>query len=159
MIIDYLGQTRDGFVRVAQAPDARNLPYEMDVSAQSFASAQTRSVVLTLFQSVGGAHPTTWYKSFTFDVSQNRPVTFDMLFAPDTKPLQEIFPLVQRQLEKDTILAGSISPGDGLDPPLSELRRHRRRRDLLLRPRRTVALPCRGDIGDPAAQRDPPLQL
>ncbi|MCB1290073.1 esterase [Mycolicibacterium sp.] len=116
VIIDYLGQTRDGFVRVAQAPDARNLPYEMDVSAQSFASAQTRSVVLTLFQSVGGAHPTTWYKSFTFDVSQNRPVTFDMLFAPDTKPLQEIFPLVQRQLEKDTILAGSISPGDGLDP-------------------------------------------
>jgi hypothetical protein len=115
-IVDYLSQTRDGFVRVAQAPDARYLPYEMDVTAQSFASAQTRSVVLTLFQSVGGAHPSTWYKAFTFDLERGRPVTFDTLFAPDTKPLQEIFPLVQRQLAKDTMLAGSILPGDGLDP-------------------------------------------
>lgn len=115
-IVDYLTQTRDGFVNVAQTPDSRNLPYEMDVTAESFQSARTRSVVLTLFQDVGSAHPTTWYRSFTYDLGRGRPVTFDMLFAPDTKPLDAIFPIVQRTLESQTGLAGSISPGDGRDP-------------------------------------------
>ena len=47
-LIDYLAQNREGFVKVAQ-PGSRNLPYEMDVTAESFRSAQTRSVVLKLF--------------------------------------------------------------------------------------------------------------
>jgi hypothetical protein len=88
----------------------------MDVTAESFESAQTRSVVLTLFQDVGSAHPTTWYKSFTYDVGNRRPVTFDTLFAPDVKPLDAIFPIVQRTLEGETGLVGSIPPGDGRDP-------------------------------------------
>jgi hypothetical protein len=93
-MVDYLTQTRDGFVNVAQTPDSRNVPHQMDVTAESFRSARTRSVVLTLFQDVGGAHPTTWYKSFTY----------------------AIFPIVQRTLQDETGLAASISPGDGLDP-------------------------------------------
>ena len=114
-LIDYLAQNREGFVKVAQ-PGSRNLPYEMDVTAESFRSAQTRSVVLTLFQDVGSAHPTTWYKSFTYDVSRGRAVTFDTLFAPDSKPLAAIFPIVQRELETTTGLAGSVPDGDGMDP-------------------------------------------
>ncbi len=113
-IVDYLSQTRDGFVNVAQAPDARNLPYEMDVTADSFRSAQTRSVVLTLFQNVGSAHPTTWYKSFNYDLGRGRPLTFDTLFAADAKPLESIFPIVRRELESRTGLA--VFPGDGMDP-------------------------------------------
>ncbi|MGI9125156.1 MAG: esterase [Mycobacterium sp.] len=115
-IVDYLSQTREGFVNVTQTPDSRNLPYEMDVTAESFASAQTRSVVLTLFQDIGSAHPTTWYKSFTYDVNRGRPVTFDTLFAPDATPMEAIFPIVRDQLESSTGLAGSVSPGDGMDP-------------------------------------------
>ena len=114
-LIDYLAQNREGFVKVAQ-PGSRNLPYEMDVTAESFRSAQTRSVVLTLFQDVGSAHPTTWYKSFTYDVNRGRVVTFDTLFAPDSKPLAAIFPIVQRELETTTGLAGSVPDGDGMDP-------------------------------------------
>ncbi|MEI6253937.1 MAG: esterase [Mycobacteriaceae bacterium] len=115
-IVDYLRQTRDGFVNVANDPDARNQPLEMDVTAESLRSAQTRSVVLKLFQDVGSAHPTTWYRSFTYDTARGKPVTFDTLFAPGTKPLDVIFPIVQRELETETQLAGSISPGDGRDP-------------------------------------------
>ena len=115
-IVDYLTQTREGFVNVANTPDSRNLPYEMDVTAESFQSAQTRSVVLTLFQNVGSAHPTTWYKSFTHNVATGRPVTLDTLFAPEAKPMDAIFPIVQSRLESGTGLAGSISPGDGRDP-------------------------------------------
>jgi hypothetical protein len=115
-IVDYLSQTREGFVNVAKTPDARNQPLEMDVTAESLSSAQTRSVVLKLFQDVGSAHPTTWYRSFTFDTVSGKPVTFDTLFAPDAKPLDVIFPIVQTELETGTGLMGSISPGDGRDP-------------------------------------------
>ncbi len=93
-ILDYIGQTRDGFVNVASTPEPRNHPFEMDIVSESLASAQTRSVVLKLFQDAGGAHPTSWFKSFTFDTVRGAPVTFD------------------------TLLAGSISPGDGMDPTL-----------------------------------------
>jgi hypothetical protein len=115
-ITDYLSQTRGGFVNVAQTPGTRTVPHQMTVTAESFRSAGTRSVVLTLFQDVGGAHPSTWYKSFTYDVERSRPVTFDTLFAPDATPLDAIFPIVQRSLEAETGLAGSISAGDGRDP-------------------------------------------
>ena len=54
---------------------------EMDVTSESLSSAQTRSVVLKLFQDVGSAHPTTWYRSFTYDIARGKPVTFDSLFA------------------------------------------------------------------------------
>jgi hypothetical protein len=115
-IIDYLSQTREGFVKVAQDPDAHSQPLEMDVTAESLRSAQTRSVVLKLFEDIGSAHPTTWYRSFTYDTARGKPVSFDTLFAPDAKPLDVIFPIVQRELETGTGLAGSVSPGDGRDP-------------------------------------------
>ena len=113
-VVDYLNQTKAGFLNLAQTPGARNLPYEMDVTAQSFRSAQTRSAVLKLFQDVGSAHPTTWYKAFNFDVNKNQPITFETAFPAGA--LQQIFPIVQRELERQTGLTGSISPGDGLDP-------------------------------------------
>lgn len=115
-VIGYLGQARDGFLNLAGEPDTRGRPYEFDVTAQEMRSVNTRSVVLTLFQNVGGAHPSTWYKSFTYDIARGIPVTFDTLFAPGTRALDVIFPLVQNKLEADTGLTGGISPGDGLDP-------------------------------------------
>lgn len=119
-VVDYLTQNRDGFTNVAQTPAARNAPYEMDVTTQRFTSgppvAGTQSVVLKLFQDVGGAHPTTWYKSFTYDVGKRKPVTFDTLFAPDAKVVNAIFPIVQRDLERQTGFTGVIATGDGLDP-------------------------------------------
>ncbi|WP_445169533.1 esterase [Mycolicibacterium sp. Dal123E01] len=119
-VIDYLMQNRDGFTNVAQTPAVRNVPYEMDVTTQSFTSGPptggTQSVVLKLFQDVGGAHPTTWYKAFTYDVAQRKPVTFESLFAPDVKAVNAIFPIVQRDLERQTGLSGVIATSDGLDP-------------------------------------------
>ena len=115
-IVDYLVQTRDGFVNVAQTPDSHDVPHDMAVTAESLRSERTRSVVLTLFQDVGGAHPTTWYKAFNYDTGRGRPVTFDTLFAAGAKPLDAVFPIVQRMLESQTGLVGSISAADGHDP-------------------------------------------
>jgi len=115
-VLNYLGQTRDGFLNVASTPDPRSRPYEWDVTSESLASAQTRSVVLKLFQDTGGAHPTSWFKAFTFDTVRGVPVTFDTLFAPGADPLEVVFPIVQRELESKSALVGSVSPGDGMDP-------------------------------------------
>jgi hypothetical protein len=76
----------------------------------------TRSVVLKFFQDLGGAHPSTWYKAFNYNLGTKQPITFDTLFAPGTTPLDSIFPLVQRELEHQTALGVAVSPGAGHDP-------------------------------------------
>ncbi len=43
-------------------------------------------------------------------------VTLDTLFTPDAKALNVIFPIVQRDLERQTGLTGVIATSDGLDP-------------------------------------------
>ncbi len=120
-LTDYLVQNRDGFVAVARAPGSRDRPYEMDATAERHRSGQpptgTQSVVLKIFQDVGGPQPSTWYKSFNYDLDPRQPITFDTLFAPGSKPLEAIYPIVQRELGRQTGLpAALISPGAGLDP-------------------------------------------
>ena len=78
--------------------------------------AGTQSVVLKLFQDVGGAHPVTWYKAFTYDLSRRQPVTFDSCFLPRKVPLASIYPIVARELERQTGLTGAVSPSEGFDP-------------------------------------------
>src|SRR5438270_767098 len=66
-LVDYIRQTRDGFVNVSQMPGSTGQPYALDITAQQYQSAQTQSVVLKLYQNVGGAHPLTWYKAFNYN--------------------------------------------------------------------------------------------
>ena len=44
------------------------------------------------------------------------PKTFDNLFVPNTSPLEAIFPLVQRDLERQNALSAAILPSTGRDP-------------------------------------------
>ncbi len=122
-LTDFLGQNRDGFVNVAQtssqASGPRDVPYQMDVTSEQFHSGQapggTRSVVLKVFEDLGGPRPSTFYKGFNYDVAGQKAITFDTLFVPNTKPLESIFPIVQREVGKQTGLGAAISPGSGLD--------------------------------------------
>lgn len=118
-IVDFLTQSRDGFLNVAQDPDAYNLPYELDAEGAGYRSGPpiggTRSVVFTVWQNVGGVHPMTFYQSFNWDAGKNAPITFDTLFTPGTKPLEVIYPEVNKYLQKQGML-DAISPGNGLDP-------------------------------------------
>jgi hypothetical protein len=120
-LTDYLRQTRDGFINVSQMPANRNLPYQLEIDSNEFHSAKppqhaTQSVVLKIFQDVGGSRPQTWYRSFNYDLDAHRPSTFDTLFVPGAKPLDVIFPIVRGQLERQVAPSGIISPADGLDP-------------------------------------------
>lgn len=119
-LTDYVAQNRDGFITVAQGPGPPEMPYEMDGTAEQHNSGQpskgTKSVVLKIFQDVGGPHPSTWYKSFNYNLGTGKPVEFDTLFAADTKPLEAVYPLVQRDLERQLGPGTAVLPGDGLDP-------------------------------------------
>ena len=116
----YLTQARDGFINVADNPDAYNLPYELDAKGAGYSSGSptggTQSVVFTMWQNVGGAHPQTYYESFNWDVAKRAPIKFDTLFKPGTKPLDVIYPAVEQDLQKQQGVIDGIPPSVGLDP-------------------------------------------
>jgi hypothetical protein len=116
----YLTQTRDGFINVSEMPGSRDLPYVLDAKGTGYrsgpASGGTHSMVFEVYQNVGGVHPQTWYQAFNWSLDKRAPITFDTLFKPGAKPLDVIFPVVERELQKQTGDTDSVLPGDGLDP-------------------------------------------
>lgn len=116
----YLTQTRDGFINVSQMPGSRGLPYVLDAKGTAYHSGLapqgTQSLVLEIYQNVGGAHPQTWYKAFVYDLGKRVPITFDTLFRPDSRPLDLVFPAVQRELQTRTGIDQPVLPSDGMDP-------------------------------------------
>jgi hypothetical protein len=118
-VFDYVKETRDGFLNVAKTPDFRAMPYELETTEAEFNSAVpppgTQSVVFKTYQGVGGAHPTTFYKAFTWDLKQRKPITIDTLFKQGTQPFPVILPLVQAEVDKQLGQSVEIAPSDGLD--------------------------------------------
>ncbi|MBV8182857.1 MAG: DUF3298 domain-containing protein [Mycobacterium sp.] len=122
-LTDYISQNRDGFVNVAQTSSqtsgTREVPFQMEVSFEQYHSGQppggTQSVVVKVFEDLGGPRPSTSYKGFNYDLGAHQAITFDTLFAPNSKPLDSIFPIVQREVGRQTGFGGAILPGSGLD--------------------------------------------
>jgi hypothetical protein len=122
-LTDYISQNRDGFVSVAQTSSqtsgTRDVPYQMEVTSEQYHSGQppggTRSVVLKVFEDLGGPRPSTSYKAFNYDLGSHQAITFDTLFAPNSKPLDSIYPIVQREVGRQTGFGAAILPGSGLD--------------------------------------------
>jgi hypothetical protein len=116
---DYLAQNRDGLVNVSTMSASRDLPHQMEVTSERYRSGQpphgTASVVLKVFEDLGGPRPSTFFKAFSYDLQRHQPITFDTLFAPGSKPLEAIYPIVRRQLGRQPGLVAAISPGTGLD--------------------------------------------
>jgi hypothetical protein len=118
-ITTFLTQTRDGFINVAEDPDALNLPYELYAQGAGYRTDRptggTRSVVFTVWQNVGGPYPQTFYEAFNWDVGKQAPITFDTLFKPGTKPVDLIYPEVNRYLRQQG-LVDPVPQGAGMDP-------------------------------------------
>ena len=132
----------------------------MDATSEQHSSGQpphnTRSVVLKFFQDLGGTHPSTWYKAFNYNLGTKQPITFDTLFAPGTTPLDSIFPIVQRELERQSALGAAILPSTGHDPShYQNFAITDDAADLLLRAGRAAAVVRRRHPGPGAAQRHP----
>jgi hypothetical protein len=116
----YLTQARDGFINVAQMPGSWNLPYQLDAKGTGYHSGSptggTQSVVFEVYQNVGGVHPQTFYQAFNWDLGKRAPITFDTLFKPGTKPLDVVYPEINKYLQKQQGMMDQIPPRDGLDP-------------------------------------------
>lgn len=119
-VVDYVKQTRDGFLNVAKAPEPHEMPYELETTATEYNSALpprgTESVVFKTYQGVGGAHPLTFYKSFNWDQTFRKPITGANLFREGTAPYPLIYPVVVTELTKQLGQPVDIPPGVGLDP-------------------------------------------
>ncbi|MDX1884879.1 esterase [Mycolicibacterium sp. 120270] len=127
-VFDWVKQTRDGFVNVAKGPDARTMPYQLEVTPTEYNSAVpprgTQSVVFKVYQDVGGTKPQTFFKAFNWDQGLRWPIVLDTgsrektqpLFQPGTNPWPIIFPLVEAELEKQIGTKPAIAPAVGLNP-------------------------------------------
>jgi hypothetical protein len=124
---DYITQTRDGFLNVAKSSAPRDVPYQLDITSTTYQSAipprGTQTLVLKIYQNVGGAQPQTMYKALNWDQTYRKTIVWDP--AGDDKktplwrvddPLKTVFPIVQSELQKQTGQEVSIAPSVGLNP-------------------------------------------
>lgn len=119
-VAGFISRTRDDFLDVAKSPAAREVPYSLDITASEYNSAVPprgqQSVVLTVYRNVGAAHPQTAYKSFVWDQTFRKPVTYENLWQPDADPLPIVLPAVQQALQKQTASPVPVEAAAGLDP-------------------------------------------
>lgn len=112
-IIDYLTEVMRDFDAAARPPDPftrSKAPQELEIATTTYASGRTRTVVAKVYRRMAGAHPSTWYRSFSYRDADR--LTFDALFRPGATPLPVIASIIAREL---SIELGQPVPV-GLDP-------------------------------------------
>lgn len=139
-VIDFITHERDAVLNAASVPGAI-LPTVLAILFSSYSSGQplrvvpsfaqpvpgaqsygepwqgTQSMVLRILMRREGAPVGVSFKSFTFDHNQNRPVTFENLFAPGTNPIDAIYPIVAAEYERlENFRHFKIPPDVGRDP-------------------------------------------
>jgi Protein of unknown function (DUF3298) len=116
----YFGKVVDDYTNARGPLSNLTSPTALDVTSERYSSGPpqsgTQSVVAKIYQNLGAAHPSTWYKSFNYNLANHTPITFDALFRPGTQPLQAILPIVQKTLSDRYGSAVSIPADTGLDP-------------------------------------------
>jgi hypothetical protein len=119
-VADFVGKTRDSFLNTAKSSQPRNAPYALEITPTTYTSLVPPrgqvSVVLKVYQNTGGAHPQTSYKSFVWDQTFRKLVTYETLWQKDSDPLPIVFPVVQSDLLKQLGQPVAIDPAVGLDP-------------------------------------------
>jgi len=103
-VTDLVTHERDEFINwVAEyGGDGRNRPYEEVVTAKTYRSAGSQSLVFEISEDSGAAHqshPNTTFNALNYDLAKQAPITFDTLFKPGTNPLEVLNPIVQRELD------------------------------------------------------------
>jgi hypothetical protein len=127
-VADYIRQQHDAFVNVAKSSAPRDVPYQLEITSTNYGSAipprGTQAVVFKAYQNVGGAHPETTFKSFNWDQTYRKAITYPTA-ADDNKstplwrvddPLKVVVPIVQAELQKQTGQPVSIPPSAAYDP-------------------------------------------
>ncbi len=91
--------------------------YGLDLSYESFAhSDSVVSLLYTIFANTGGAHPNTYFQTYTFDLNAGTQMFFGDLFPDTDAALNVIAPIAQAQLTEkfgDAADAAWITQGAG----------------------------------------------
>jgi hypothetical protein len=99
----FITETRSQFLGFVTAPEMFAFPstggFFLSIAYDEYHySDSIVSLVFTVADYTGGAHPNSWYKTFTFDLAQGRELTLDDLFLVGSNPLAVISPIVQQDL-------------------------------------------------------------
>ncbi|MCV7194826.1 esterase [Mycolicibacterium brumae] len=116
-VLEYVKQTRDGFLNLAKGSGARLAPYTLEMKSLEFNSSVpprgTQTLVLETFEDTGGAHPSSFYKAFNWDQGYRKALTIPTLFREGTDPIPVIEPLVQaeiaRQFGDGTVISDAVA--------------------------------------------------
>jgi len=119
-MIAYLTKVENDYVDARGPLNTLTSPTALNVTGTRYGSGPpqsgTQSVVTEIYQNLGGAHPSVWYRSFNYNLANRQPITFDSLFATGTQPLQAILPTVRKTLTDRYGPAVSIPDDTGLNP-------------------------------------------
>jgi Protein of unknown function (DUF3298) len=119
-LIGYLTKVENDYITDRGPLNTLTSPNALKVTGTRYSSGPqrsgTQSVVTEIYQNLGSAHPSTWYKSFNYNLASQKTIAFDSLFGPGTQPLQAILPIVQKTLTDRYGRAVSISNDTGLNP-------------------------------------------
>jgi hypothetical protein len=121
-VLNFLAQTRDPFWEAATADLSTMFnPWMLHITPEDFTyGSDTRSILFTISDYTGGAHPNTYYKTFVFNLAQERQITLDDLFTDTTSALALVSPIVQQhvidQLGGDYTDSQWLEDGTGTNP-------------------------------------------
>ncbi|MFO7321856.1 MAG: DUF3298 domain-containing protein [Chloroflexota bacterium] len=80
-------------------PAGRVMNFYLDISSDVFYHSDTiASLLLTVSNYTGGAHPNSFFKTMTFDLENGIQLGFNQVFPPENNPLAIIAPIAQAQL-------------------------------------------------------------
>lgn len=118
---EFLKITRDEFWEFASnSLDFMIGPWFLEVTFEEYAfSDDVRSILFTVNGYSGGAHPYSFYQTFTFDLAGERQLLLLDLFQPDSDPMTVIAPLVEADLLAQMPDFGDaqwIDEGAGMNP-------------------------------------------
>jgi hypothetical protein len=90
-----------------QFVETNSYPWTLDISDGVYVfSSDVVSIVFTEYEYTGGAHPNSWYTTFTFDLANEKQLSLADMLVDGDATLEVIAPLVQAQL---TTMLGELS--------------------------------------------------
>ncbi len=100
IVIDqFLLDRQTEIVAAAAADPAPPGPYFLSIQTDIFSfDSYVRSVLFTISEYTGGAHPNLYYTTYTFDTRDGHFIDLEDLFMTGSDPLATIFPIVQADL-------------------------------------------------------------
>jgi hypothetical protein len=101
VVADFLHTLRTTTIQnyASSDPAFLNFPWSLYGTYEIYQFSETvLSINFTLGEYTGGAHPNSYFHSFTFDLAAEQELELADIFAPDSDPFSVIGPLVQADL-------------------------------------------------------------